>query len=237
LIKLSDQKSLIFIYVIPLSLAPVWAYSVGALAQSPKGRTPSLITTPQSMINNKMHAIRPNMNRADMAHTFRRIYERRADGEVIPQGHPDLHDRAHTFHHPRQHHEYSDPFVKIPKSYSRQMVAEHNEYHVIGDDRQNTTRKKIVTAAVSLSIGAKVEVNEHHGSFIYNAIGPAVEGRGRSGFVHKYPQAYEDEKAMKSHEKEINDRRIQANRYRRWENTLHENHAKWSARMIAQNQQ
>lgn len=76
-IKPLVQQSLVLIHIIPLTLAPVWAYSVGALAQSPKGRTPNLNTRSQSMINNKLHAIMPNMNRAVMARTFRRVPSKR----------------------------------------------------------------------------------------------------------------------------------------------------------------
>lgn len=69
------------------------------------------------------------------------IYNRRANGERIPRGHPDLHNRANSFHQPREHHAYSDPFETRPKKWTNQMVAEHTKYHAAGDFKDAQTRQ------------------------------------------------------------------------------------------------
>lgn len=82
------------------------------------------------------------------------IYERRVDGEKIPRGHPDLRDRAHSFHQPRQHHEYSDPFKKIPEQWSRQMKAEREHYHALAD-RKDDEDTKTIRLANQLKVGRR----------------------------------------------------------------------------------
>ncbi|CAI7597532.1 unnamed protein product [Penicillium viridicatum] len=93
------------------------------------------------------------------------IYDRRANGERIIPGHPDLHNRAHTFHPPRQHHAYSDPFETRPQEWSNQMKAEHKLYHTAGDkdDPQARKNKAVSDATYHLKVGPKHPFIPDHG--------------------------------------------------------------------------
>ncbi|CAI7629981.1 unnamed protein product [Penicillium glandicola] len=96
------------------------------------------------------------------------IYDRRANGESIPLGHPDLRDRAHSFHQPRQHHAYSDPFVKRPKQWPNQMDAEHKKYHIAGDlkDPQALQNEIDVQTAARLRVGSRYKFEPANGQKI-----------------------------------------------------------------------
>ncbi|CAG8895260.1 unnamed protein product [Penicillium egyptiacum] len=93
------------------------------------------------------------------------IYDRRADGEKIPQGHPDLRDRANSFHQPRQHHEYSDPFKKIPQKWSKQMDAEWKSYHALSD-RNEDEDTEAIRLAYHVGVGRKHKPHPDQGTTI-----------------------------------------------------------------------
>ncbi|KGO74997.1 hypothetical protein PITC_032350 [Penicillium italicum] len=166
------------------------------------------------------------------------IYNRRATGEIIPPGHPDLHDRAHSFHQPRQHHAYSDPFETRPETWSSQMNAEHTEYHVAGDikDPQALQNEVDAHAAYHLRVGSKHPFIPAHGPMIKTGIAAAqamvtrenLVVQGRDGFVHKYPQAYKTETALQKHDLEVERRRKAAEKKRGVHTILNANYDKWA---------
>ncbi|KAJ5530401.1 hypothetical protein N7527_003794 [Penicillium freii] len=166
------------------------------------------------------------------------IYNRRANGGEIPAGHPDLHDRAHTFHQPRQHHAYSDPFETRPEVWSNQMRAEHGMYHIAGDRKDAQTRQNEANLHIAnhARVGARHPFNPANGPNIKTGIVAAqalvirenTVVQGRDGFVHKYPQAYKAEKALQTHDEEVM-RRRKAAKYRRDEMVkLQVNYDKWA---------
>ncbi|KAJ5426325.1 hypothetical protein N7465_001395 [Penicillium sp. CMV-2018d] len=166
------------------------------------------------------------------------IYDRRANGERIPPGHPDLHNRAHTFHPPRQHPVYSDPFETRPQEWSNQMSAEHKLYHTAGDknDPQARKNKAVSDAAYHLKVGPRHPFIPDHGPALKVAIAAAEEIRtrenlavqGREGFVQKYPQAYKTEAALERHDTEVKKRRKSAGKKGSTHNMLKDNYAKWA---------
>ncbi|KXG49251.1 uncharacterized protein PGRI_031210 [Penicillium griseofulvum] len=97
------------------------------------------------------------------------IYLRRAEGENIPPGHPDLHGRAHTFHPPRQIHEFTDPYVKNPNRYSKQMEAERAHYKSLALRKDRETEEAI-RRATKVKIGYNNTPHEEHGLVIETAL-------------------------------------------------------------------
>jgi hypothetical protein len=100
------------------------------------------------------------------------IYDRRANGERMLPGHPDLRDRAHSFHQPRQHHAYSDPFETRPPEWSNHMVAEYQRYHYSGDNKnpQNLQNEAILKTAHDLRVGERHPFNPADGPFLQTAM-------------------------------------------------------------------
>ncbi|CRL26731.1 unnamed protein product [Penicillium camemberti] len=164
------------------------------------------------------------------------IYERRADGERIPTGHPDLRDRAHSFHQPREHHEYSDPFKKIPKQWSRQMQAEREHYHALCDRKEED---QAIRLADALPVGRKVKPHPNDSTVIKAGITANeawaahcnMGAQARGGFAQKYPQSYENLDAIATHEKEVAKSRARAEGYRDKSNFLAEKHTRWALQM------
>lgn len=105
------------------------------------------------------------------------IYDRRANGERIPLGHPDLRDRAHTFHQPRQHHAYSDPFDTRPQKWSKQMTAEHGIYHIAGDRKDAQTRQNEANLHIAnhARVGPRHAFNPANGPIIKTGIEAAQD--------------------------------------------------------------
>ncbi|KAJ6183678.1 hypothetical protein N7519_004979 [Penicillium mononematosum] len=168
------------------------------------------------------------------------IYDRRANGERMLPGHPDLRDRAHSFHQPRQHHAYSDPFETRPPKWSNQMDAEYKQYHSSGDNKtpQNVQNEAYMTTAHRLPVGDKHPFNPAHGPILQTGIAAARAEvmkqnhvvQGREGFVQKYPQSYKDEKALETHNTEVKNRRQAAANRRGQEDTLQRKYAIWTRR-------
>ncbi|KGO40593.1 hypothetical protein PEX2_042660 [Penicillium expansum] len=166
------------------------------------------------------------------------IYKRRANGERIPPGHPDLHDRAHSFHQPRQHHAYSDPFETRPGVWSNQMDAKHKKYHFAGDikDPQALQNHVDTHEAHHLRVGPKHPFIPAHGPMLKTGIAAAqamvtrenLVVQGREGFVQKYPQAYKTEMALERHDREVGNRRRAAEKKRTEHTTLSANYDKWA---------
>ncbi|KAK4868397.1 hypothetical protein LT330_007119 [Penicillium expansum] len=166
------------------------------------------------------------------------IYNRRANGEIIPPGHPDLHDRAHSFHQPRQYHAYSDPFETRPEAWSNQMSAEHNKYHFAGDAKDAQTRQYEVDLKLAnhAKTGPRHPFDPANGQKIKTGIAAAqalairanIVVQGRDGFVHKYPQAYKNEEALETHNDEVQRRRKAAQKKRAEYNALSADYDKWA---------
>ncbi|KAJ5849147.1 hypothetical protein N7534_007836 [Penicillium rubens] len=151
------------------------------------------------------------------------IYDRRANGERMLPGHPDLRDRAHSFHQPRQHHAYSDPFETRPPEWSNQM---------------NLQNEAILKTAHDLRVGERWPFNPADGPILQTAMVAARAEtmkqnhvvQGREGFVQKYPQAYKDEKALGTHNTEVERRRGAAVRRRAQEGAVQGKYAIWAKR-------
>lgn len=105
------------------------------------------------------------------------IFDRRAAGERFPKGHSELRDRAHTFHQPRQQHEYSDPYRKVPQPWTNQMTAEHRYYHALSDSKVPKTSKEVAQKAQRLRFGPKNPPTNQQGKDIEKALGSAQQGR------------------------------------------------------------
>ncbi|CAP97191.1 hypothetical protein EN45_084430 [Penicillium chrysogenum] len=166
------------------------------------------------------------------------IYDRRADGENIPAGHPDLRDRAHSFHEPIQPHKYSDPFKKIPQQWSGQMRAERSNYHALCD-RKKDKDSEAIRLASDLGMGRKHKARPEQGTIIKAGISGCEAwaahsnraGQARDGFAHKYPQSYEDLGATATHHNEVTKSRERAKGFRLKATVLAGKHTRWAEKM------
>lgn len=105
------------------------------------------------------------------------IFDRRAAGERFPMDHPELRDRAHSFHHPRQQHQYTVPYEKMPQPWTSLMQAEHDYYHALSDGKEAKAYTKAIGKAMNTPVGRNTVPMIEHGDKIKAGIIPAVEGR------------------------------------------------------------
>lgn len=107
------------------------------------------------------------------------ILNRRANGEKIAQGHPDLHNRAHSFHEPRQPHEFSIPYETRPMPWPAHVVAEYNEYHVFDKrkDARALEQNRTISEAKVKTVGKNTPYNPEYGKLYKDGISAAISGR------------------------------------------------------------
>ncbi|KAJ6134669.1 hypothetical protein N7523_000991 [Penicillium sp. IBT 18751x] len=169
------------------------------------------------------------------------IYDRRAQGEVIPSNARILQGRSHSIVLPPDQHRYSDPYEKRTQPYTPMMKKEYEEYKNTGDGPQGSwsAYNEEIGKSKDLQIGRRtVPTNEHGRSFVAG-IKKADEavaasnraGQSRQGFEHKYPQAYENMAAIQTHHLQITALRSKSASYREDQQYLQDKQAKWAARM------
>lgn len=77
-----------------------------------------------------------------------------------------------------------------------------------------------------------IQVNTYNQKLILHSNNRAVQAR--EGFAQKYPQAYENHKAINYHEGQTDQRRNQARNFRLEEKKLGEKHNLWATQMRKQ---
>ncbi|RAO73514.1 uncharacterized protein BHQ10_009526 [Talaromyces amestolkiae] len=121
------------------------------------------------------------------------------------------------------------------------MSAEYNEYKVLEDS--NKVNRAGVKKANQTQVGRNYAPTQDHGRAIEDGISYAIAGRtvsnatsqARTGFNHKYPQAYE-ERGVHTHKEEVAKAKQNAKRYRNDETKLVALHGRWQVQMSSQSQ-
>jgi hypothetical protein len=103
------------------------------------------------------------------------VFNRRALGENSLKGHPELRNRAHSFHHPRQEHVYSNPFMKQPTPYPPQMNKDYLYYKGLSDE-VGVSENAAIAAVSAISIGRKNTPTISQGSQIQAGIDMGAAG-------------------------------------------------------------
>ncbi|KAI9932371.1 hypothetical protein ASPWEDRAFT_27364 [Aspergillus wentii DTO 134E9] len=150
---------------------------------------------------------------------------------------PATNGLAHSYHDPILETQYSDPYKKRPNPYTARTKADYAAYK--GPSEGHGAIADKVASYKDMRIGRKVSPHEHHRASLYEGQDLAVQGRNmaniaaqsRTGFDHKYPQAYEDHAAIGRHVEEANKQRRSARNFREDDAFLDEKIGKWKERM------